>query len=92
MSEITKPGRWPLHWQILAAMIIGSLIGIAANPGDQSLPDHVRVAVTRGDDGVSVEEFAVIDGKRIVLFQAGFDERTAHLENAFPALSEALGL
>ena len=48
MSEITKPGRWPLHWQILAAMIIGSLIGIAANPGDQSLPDHVRVAVTRG--------------------------------------------
>jgi proton glutamate symport protein len=91
MSDTTKSGRWPLHWQILAAMIIGSLIGVAANTGNQPLPDNVRVAVTRGDDGISVEEFAAIDGKNVVLFQAKFDGTTARLENAFPALSEALG-
>jgi Na+/H+-dicarboxylate symporter len=91
MSDRKKSGRWPLHWQILAAMIAGSLVGVAANTGDQPLPDDIRVAVTRSEDGISVEEFSSADEARVVLFHSKFDGTHARLENAFPALSQALG-
>ena len=35
--------------------------------------------------------FANADDARVVLFHSDFDGTTARLENAFPALSEALG-
>ncbi len=91
MSDTSKKGRWPLHWQILAAMIIGSVVGVLANTGDQPLPDGIRVTVSSTDQGITVDEYATIDGARVVLFHADFDGKTARLENAFPALSEALG-
>ena len=90
MSDTQTTGRWPLHWQILAAMVVGSLIGVIVNPGDQLLPNAVHVAVTRSQEGISVEEFSVVDESRVVLFRADFDGTESLLENAFPALAEVL--
>ncbi len=90
MSDTQTTGRWPLHWQILVAMVIGSLIGVVVNPGDQLLPNAVHVAVTRSDEGISVEEFAVVDESQVVLFRADFDGTASLLENAFPALAAVL--
>ncbi|MCH2203112.1 MAG: dicarboxylate/amino acid:cation symporter [Fuerstiella sp.] len=91
MNGQQHSGRWPLHWQILAAMVAGSLIGVAANSGDQSIPDDVRVVVRRGADATSIEEFVSRANTKVVLFRAEFDGTSARLKNAFPALSEALG-
>lgn len=90
MSDTPKTNGWPLHWQILGAMIIGSVIGIAVNPGDQELPDSVQVTVSRTEDSASVEEAAVVDGERMVVFRADFNGSDSRLENAFPALAAAL--
>ncbi|MCH2210865.1 MAG: dicarboxylate/amino acid:cation symporter [Fuerstiella sp.] len=91
MNDQQRRSRWPLHWQILAAMVAGSLIGILANTGDQPLPNNVRVAVTRGTNRISIEEFVSRADAKVVLFRAEFDGRNAQLKNAFPALSKALG-
>lgn len=90
MHDTQTKGRWPLHWQILAAMIVGSLIGVAANTGDQLVTDPVRVRVTRTDDSVEINEFATVDGTPLVLFQATFESTGSRLDNAFPALAMAL--
>ena len=90
MSEAQKQGRWPLHWKILAAMLIGSIVGVAVNTGDQSLSDDIRVDVIRSAEGISVEEYTVVDESRAVLYRAEFDGTASRLEDAFPELALAL--
>jgi len=90
MNDTQAKGRWPLHWQILVAMIVGSFIGVAANTGDQSVTDPVQVRVTRDGDTVNVIEFTTVDDQPLELFQANFDSTNSLLENAFPALAAAL--
>jgi len=45
--------RIPLHYQILVAMVLGSIVGVLANPGDVAL-DDVDLAVTATDGGYEV--------------------------------------
>lgn len=45
--------RFPLHYQILIAMVLGSILGVLTNPGDVALPD-VDVSVTPLDGGYQV--------------------------------------
>ena len=42
--------RFPLHFQIFAALAIGAVIGLAVNPGDTELPD-ASLKITRQADG-----------------------------------------
>jgi len=44
--------RWPLHYQILAAMLLGAGLGLAFNPGSSQLAD---VRYRRGPEGSLVE-------------------------------------
>lgn len=52
-SQIHKPGTWPLHWQILLGLFIGTLIGLAmglwavAN-APEALPSAERAAAAVG--------------------------------------------
>ncbi len=71
-------------------MIVGSIVGIAANPGDTELAEPVQVTVTRTDTSTMVEEFATVDDQRSLLYRAEFNGGDSRLENAFPALAEAL--
>jgi len=46
---MANPLRWPLHYQILAAMAVGAAVGLAVNPREQELPDtRIVVAKTNG--------------------------------------------
>ena len=40
--------RWPLHYQILAATVLGTVIGLAFNPGALALPDAKFERTTPG--------------------------------------------
>jgi len=90
MNDTPKKGRWPLHWQILVAMIVGSLIGVAANTGDQPITDPVQVRVARDGDTIRVNEFTNVDETTLELFSATFDSSGSRLDNAFPSLATAL--
>jgi len=90
MNDTSKSGRWPLHWQILLAMIVGSIVGVVANSGDQTLSDSVQVRVSRDGAKTIVTEFVSRDDESLVLYEASFDDQSARLDNAFPALAAAL--
>ena len=47
---MTNPLRWPLHYQILAAMALGAAIGLAVNPGEHKLPE-ARLNLSQDKDG-----------------------------------------
>ena len=47
MSEQDKSGL-ALHWQILIALIVGTIVGIAINPGAIELDVPVKVDVAWG--------------------------------------------
>ena len=39
--------RIPLHYQILAALIIGTVVGLLINPGDVELPEEAYAVVQK---------------------------------------------
>lgn len=82
--------RFPLHYQILAAMVAGTIVGLAINPGEISVSDPVLLDVSRDGDGFVVEESVTSDGIREILTRETFASRTA-FERSFPALSRELG-
>ena len=82
--------RWPLHWQILVAMIVGSIIGIAVNPGDDRLDDIVRLDIRRQQEAIEFEEFVELENGRVLLYSTTFDTFDS-LQNSFPALAVHLG-
>ncbi len=90
-DPVSTGGRWPLHWQILTAMIIGAIIGIVVNSGDTPLPDTVHVEVKRSAGEIRLTETVSRGGRSLVLFDARFDGRTSHLDHAFPEVAAALG-
>lgn len=79
----------PLHIQILIAMVIGTIIGIAVNPGSLKV-DAGKATVTVSDEGgVQLIETAEGDGED-VLFQQQFASKD-ELKAAYPKLFEVLG-
>ena len=44
--------RWPLHYQILAATVVGAVVGLGFNPGAAELPD---ARYERSSSGVLLE-------------------------------------
>jgi len=90
MDESPKGNkRWPLHWQILLAMIVGSLVGIAVNPGDAPVEDTVHLEIRRQETGITFDEFVESQHARILLYSAKFAS-FENLQNSFPALAELL--
>lgn len=79
--------RFPLHIQIMIALVIGTIIGTAINPGDVVLEGDGRITVTGQPDG----SFLVneIDSEGHVLFRATYATRDA-LAARFPKLSKQL--
>ncbi len=55
--------RWPLHYQILAATVLGTVIGLAFNPGALALPD---AKFERTTPGSIVESDPERPGKRFL--------------------------
>ena len=48
------PKRFALHWQILTALVVGSIIGIAINPGsitEEASQVNVEITATRAESG-----------------------------------------
>ncbi len=79
-----NPFRWPLHFQILAAMILGAVIGLAMNPGETPL-DDARVHAVRNNDQISVE-LSTKDGRTVT---KTYDDLTA-LRKEYPELAKKL--
>ncbi|MCA9072639.1 MAG: cation:dicarboxylase symporter family transporter, partial [Planctomycetaceae bacterium] len=48
--------RMPLHYQILLAMIVGSIIGLVVNPGDIPLEDTTAEILSLDAGGVRIQE------------------------------------
>ena len=91
MNDASSSGRWPLHWQILVAMILGSVVGVLANTGDQPVSDTIQVEVTRDGESVHVRETTTADGTDRLVFEASYGGDQGRLADAFPALAKALG-
>lgn len=82
--------KWPLHYQILLAMVIGTVVGIGINPGRIDVPDEIRLQIRRGPDGITLREFTVGGDSEDVLFSAIF-ETPADFRRSYPRLAEQLG-
>lgn len=48
--------RMPLHYQILIAMVVGTMVGLAVNPGEQLLPDATLTVERTAEGGVVLTE------------------------------------
>lgn len=87
MADNTETsGKLALHWQILIAMVIGSVIGVLVNSGDQPVDQSVTASIKVEDQQVRLVEQS---GQQVV-----FEETFSSIEDlaeAFPQLAEALG-
>ncbi|MCA9036199.1 MAG: dicarboxylate/amino acid:cation symporter [Planctomycetaceae bacterium] len=89
----TQRQRWPLHFRILAAMVVGTVIGLALNPGKIPLTQDVHLQVTRSDEGISVQETVTgaEDGDAAaILFRESFASDD-EFRRSYPRLMELLG-
>lgn len=77
----------PLHIQILIAMVIGTIIGIAVNPGDIEV-DAEPATITVTDNAVQLIETAAGDESEVI-FQQDFSSPEA-FSAAYPKLGELL--
>ncbi|GAB4150795.1 MAG: hypothetical protein Tsb009_25850 [Planctomycetaceae bacterium] len=85
---MNKPNRWPLHYQILVAMVVGAVIGLLVNPGEFKL-DDVQIVVSQSDSQwtVAIDD---PDGKPVHRetfskkepFQKRFPELWKHFEKS----------
>lgn len=48
--------RMPLHYQILLAMVVGSILGLVVNPGDLPLDDTQATIEVTDEDGIRIRE------------------------------------
>ena len=82
--------RPALHYQILIAMIIGTVIGLAVNPGKYDVSEDVSVEVLRDGDAFSMTESVALNGDREILVEERFPSLEA-FRRSFPAMAEQLG-
>jgi len=58
-SLVLHPLRWPLHYQILVAMVLGAVVGLFVNPGEKQLDDATVVIEREGERIVVTRRFPV---------------------------------
>lgn len=83
-----QPGRFPLHIKILLAMILGTVIGVLANPGDVSVQTPIAATLKATDDGVKLTETAS-DPDQLAVYTQSFESRQQFVDS-FPQLAEQL--
>lgn len=88
MTNSESSGGMPLHIQILIAMVVGTVIGIAINPGDIQI-DAAEAVVTLNEGKVTFAEYADQEDGELI-YKTTFDSRDA-FKSAFPKLEEMLG-
>lgn len=86
----TSAKRFPLHIQILLAMIVGTIIGVLVNPGDVTVQTAVVATVQSNDDGVILTE-ATDDASSTVLYSQTFANQQ-QFADSFPQLAAQLSL
>lgn len=87
MATSDSSRRMPLHIQILIAMIIGTVIGIAVNPGDTSVKANPATVVVT-DTAVRLTETAVGDDSEVI-FEQEFPSKEGFVA-AYPKLGQLL--
>ena len=89
MSQSTeKKKSLPLHFQILIAMLVGTAIGIAVNPGDVSLTRSVTALLSREGDTIQLRER---DSESNDAVYTETFASAAVFADSYPKLAEALG-
>ena len=89
MSQSTEPKKsLPLHFQILIAMLVGTVIGIAVNPGDMALSNNITASLSRAGDAVELREW---DSESDQTVYAETFASADVFADSYPKLSEALG-
>ncbi|MFQ5732853.1 MAG: dicarboxylate/amino acid:cation symporter, partial [Planctomycetaceae bacterium] len=83
---MNNPLRWPLHYQILVAMVLGAAIGLAVNPREHELPD-LRVAVTKTKSAFVYELLPADAAATTAIYSERFQDLAA-LKARFPELAE----
>lgn len=81
---MSNPLRWPLHYQILIAMVVGAAVGLVVNPGEQELSD-ARFVVTAENDGLQLKMLSAKTGDPI--HTERFKD-VAALKKRFPELAK----
>ena len=90
--EQSSPQGWPLHYRILLAMIAGTIIGAAINPGKTDLDQPITLELTRDGDNIALQEITVTnsgDDQPLVLMREEFTSAAA-LQKSYPKLAEKL--
>ncbi|MCA9061981.1 MAG: cation:dicarboxylase symporter family transporter, partial [Planctomycetaceae bacterium] len=89
--------RLPLHYQILIAMVSGTVIGLMINPGEFPIGEPVTLVVQKEGDSIHVVERLASQADASatatddsVLTKKTFADGSA-FEKSFPRLSESLG-
>ena len=81
---MSNPLRWPLHYQILFAMVVGAAVGLVVNPGEQELSD-ARFVVAAENDGLQLKLLPAGAGEPI--YSERFKD-VAALKKRFPELAK----
>jgi Na+/H+-dicarboxylate symporter len=90
-SEPRSPRRrTPLHYQILIAMVIGTVIGLLINPGKIKVGDDITLTVHRVDASFVLTESTEFNSNTEELVREVFESRES-FERSFPELSKQLG-
>jgi proton glutamate symport protein len=84
----TPTKRFPLHIQILLAMIVGTIIGVLVNPGDVAVDTPIEVTLETTDAGLTLKE-TTADADRSVLFSQTFATEQ-QFADGFPRLAEQM--
>ncbi|MEQ9409716.1 MAG: dicarboxylate/amino acid:cation symporter [Fuerstiella sp.] len=79
--------RLPLHLQILIAMILGTVIGVAVNPGDIDIAGDVSVSVVRDGEAILLTETSAAGDETQSLFTESFASEKAFADS-FPELAQ----
>ncbi|MEZ6063206.1 MAG: dicarboxylate/amino acid:cation symporter [Planctomycetaceae bacterium] len=88
MTGENDSGGWPLHYRILLAMVIGTVVGVALNPGEIAISGPVELRIVHDENAILFSE--VIPETSKVLYSEKFADAAA-LAKSYPRLAEALG-
>ena len=86
-DESIESKRMPLHVQILIAMVIGTLIGVWANPGEIPIDTKIQGAVIEDSGSVTLLETVLLeDGTEQEIYSSRYDTQLDFVRS-FPELA-----
>ena len=89
MSKPTEPKKpLPLHFQILIAMLVGTVIGISVNPGEIAVTENVTASLSRDGNSIELRERCLESDQTVY---AETFASAAVFADSYPKLSDALG-